>query len=175
MKNKDNEMQAIQDIYSYDEMYRFDDEIYHAEDEIVKSSERDNYSFSMNEKIMEANTIKNSKTKVITISTGVLAIVLAFFFIAMKRFNKSFVYNVACTTNTSKVDVSFDFEAAYDITIHYGIKDSSGIFLFEDIVSETNHIDREYYLESGNYQFIIYEQIYDYTLTYYESEILEII
>ena len=174
MKDRDNQMQTP-DLNSYDEMYISKDEIYHLDEEIINTLEMDKYSFSMNEKAMEASTTKRSKIKAITISTGVLAIIMAFIFIAMKRFNKSFVYNVSCSINHSVVDVSFDFEAAYDISIHYGIKDSSGLMVFEETLSDTNHIDRQYDLDSGVYQFVIFEDIYDYTLSYYESEIIEII
>lgn len=174
MKDRDNQM-PTPDLNSYDEMYISKDEIYHFDEEIMDTKELDKYPFSMNDEAMEASTIKKSKIKAITISTGVLAIVMAFIFIAMKRFNKSFVYNVSCINNSSVVDVSFDFEAAYDICIHYGIKDSNGSMVFEETLTDTNHIDRQYDLDSGVYQFVIFEDIYNYTLSYYESEIIEVI
>lgn len=174
MKNKDNQMKSYPDLYTYDEMFQSKDEIYYYKGITAGRQEMDIYSSRMNSVSIEEEKIHKKRLKTITLSTGVLAIVIAILFVSMKRFNQNVVYNISCEVTSNKLEVIFDYEEIYDITLYYGIKDSKNRIIVRDSISDTAHIDRSFVLDSGEYKFVIYEEFYDYTLNYYESDVIRI-
>lgn len=174
MKNKDNEAYGIDEIIKYDEMYYSKDEIYNFNDEIYKNQERAIYDANMNDLALEAKLNKNNKlAKVLVITTGTLAIIMAIFFLGMKRFNQNLISDVLIEKNVNSITINFKFENEYKIECYYGLVDSNNNIIKKDTLKDSKDIVVSYDdLELGNYKFVVYENFYGYNLYYYESDLI---
>ena len=174
MKNRDNEVKDIDEVIQYEQIYHNTDEIYVSKEEIYKDEERLVYSSDMSDEAIYSPIKRNGKVKALVIATGTLAIILAFFVIAMKRFNQNIIiHEVSIEKNTNSIDVSFTFSNDYGIECYYGLINSNKEIIVKDYLSDDGKINKTYSdLISGSYKFIVYEDFYGYNLNYYESDLI---
>ena len=174
MRNKDNEVKGINEINEYEQIYHNTEEIYVSKEEIYKDEERVVYSHDMSDEAIYSPIKRSGKAKALVIATGTLAIIFAFFFIAMKRFNQNIIINdVLIEKSSDSINVSFTFSNDYGIECYYGLIDSNKNIIEKEYLKEEENIIVSYSdLVSGTYKFIVYEEFYGYNLNYYESDLI---
>ena len=173
--NKDNEVYNIKDITLYDEFYRNDKEIYYPENEIEDTVEMDRYKNEMNENIFISNHVKRKTiVRVLSLTTGTLAIVLSFFFFMMRRINnnkESLVNDVSIELNGDALFCHFTLNNTFGIGVSYALENSEGEKVKVGNTTSNGDFNIIYNnLGFGTYKFIVYESIFGYELYYYESD-----